>query len=222
MTLQVIGAGLGRTGTHSLALALEMLGIAPCYHIQAVSKHPHHIDLWNDAMDGKDVDWHTLFSGYKAAVEWPAVAFLKLLIEAYPQAKVTLTLRDAESWYASAVETIFEGLELSQYNPNPERRKGGAMKRRLILDTVFGGKYRDKAYAIGVYERHVAFVHDLVPEHRLLAFNVKEGWQPLCTFLGTSIPDSPFPRVNDRSNHLSTMPDWAKQAKAERENRDSQ
>lgn len=214
MVLQVIGAGFGRTGTHSLAVALEKLGFDPCYHMLEVGKNPHHVDIWNDAIDDKPVNWNTVFQSYKSAVEWPSVAFLSQLLETFPQAKVILTLRDAVSWYESAAATIFEGLELSQYNPNPKHPKQGAMNRRLILEQTFSGKYKDKDYAIGVYGQHNRTVREIVPSHRLLQFSIKEGWQPLCDFLEKPVPNEPFPRVNDRASFLSEMPEWARQAKA--------
>lgn len=215
MALEVIGAGLGRTGTHSLATALEKLGFGPCYTLYELDKNLHHLDRWIDALDGKTVDWTALFEAYRSTVEWPGVGFVDQLIEAFPDAKVILTIRDAESWYQSASSTIFEGLELSQHNPNPRTRKSGAFKRRLILQTMLEGKYHDKAHAIKLFNRHNDDVRRLVSAERLLVFNVKQGWQPLCAFLNKPIPDFPFPRVNERENHLATMPEWARQIRQE-------
>lgn len=213
MTLQVIGAGLGRTGTHSLAAALELLGFDPCYHILELDRNPGHLSLWSDALDGKPVDWNTIYESYRSAVEWPTVSFLPQVIAQYPQAKVILTQRDPGSWYESANATIFEGLELSAHNPNPARRESSAFKRQLILETVFGGKYRDKAHAIKVYMQHTINVMQLVPAERLLQYRVTEGWEPLCDFLGVDVPGEPFPRRNDRASHLNQMPDWARRRK---------
>jgi hypothetical protein len=163
IVLQVIGAGFGRTGTHSLGLALEKLGFGPCYNIIEVTKIPHHTMLWNDAIDGKSVDWDFLFTNYTSTVEWPAVAFLFELITHYPNAKVILTLRDADSWYESAIATIFDGLELSAHNPDPIKREKGSMKRRLILEHTFEGKYRDKENTIKIYNKHIQNVIELLP-----------------------------------------------------------
>lgn len=211
--LQIIGAGLGRTGTHSLALALERLGFGRCYHVLELAKNPDHIDIWNRAVDGESVDWDALFQDYRAAVEWPAIACLPQLIQHYPQAKIILTLRDPEVWYESANTTIFNALELSRNNPNPEQKGQGALVRRMILDNMFSSRYRDKAYAIEVYQQHNRNVIEMTPAHRLLQYQVTEGWGPLCHFLEKPIPDEPFPRVNDRADFLSTAPDWAKQVK---------
>jgi hypothetical protein len=208
--VRVIGAGFGRTGTHSLGLALQKLGFGPCYNIQQVSKHDGHHALWTDAMDGKAVDWDKLFEGYNSAVEWPAIAFLPQILAHYPQAKVILTLRDPESWFESANSTIFEGLELSARNPDLIKRERGAMQRRLILEETFNGRYRDKEHAIHIFNQHNQQVIDLVPSERLLQYSVKEGWEPLCLFLDKSIPDEAFPHQNERQSFIDSAPEWAK------------
>ena len=107
MALSVIGAGFGRTGTLSLRIALERLGLGPCYHMLEVFEHPEHIEVWNRAADGREVDWEALFRGYRSAVDWPVCAFYQELASRYPEAKVILTVRDPERWYRSAVDTIF-------------------------------------------------------------------------------------------------------------------
>ena len=105
--LKVLGAGFGRTGTHSLALALEKIGLGPCYTILEVKKTPGHVDMWNDAADGKNVDWDALFNSYNSAVEWPTVSFFPQLLQEYPEAVVILTQRDPEEWYESPWPYIF-------------------------------------------------------------------------------------------------------------------
>lgn len=211
--LQVIGAGFGRTGTHSLGLAFEKLGFSPCYNIREVSKNPGHSEIWDRAIDGQPTDWGFLFESYHATVEWPAVAFLPQLIEHFSKAKVVLTLRDPESWYQSASATIFEGLELSAYNPDPIKREGSAIHRRLILESTFGGRYREKEHTIAVYQQHNQQVVEMVPQQRLLQYDVSEGWEPLCEFLHRPVPDEPFPWLNERTEFLASKPTWAKKIK---------
>lgn len=213
MPLEVIGAGFGRTGTHSLAHALEILGFGPCYHTLEVPRNPGHTAIWLDAIDGKEVDWDSLFKSYKSSVEWPALAFLRPLLRQYPEAKVVLTLRAAADWYESASATIFEGIELGRHNPDQERRERGRINRRLILEQLFSNKHQDKAHAMRVYEEHIENVKDWVPLERLLSFRVSEGWAPLCAFLGVSEPKEAFPKLNDRESMLSQMPDWARKIK---------
>lgn len=213
--LQVIGAGFGRTGTHSLALALDRLGFGPCYTLLDVDKNAGHIDLWFDALEGRPVDWSALYQDHRSAVEWPTISFLPQLINHFPQAKVILTVRDPDSWYESAATTIFPGLEATTKHPDPEIRERSNLKRRMILEQVFSDRYWDKTHAIKVYRNHVKAVNKLVPANRLLHYQVTDGWSPLCAFLGVTEPDDPFPRRNDRASFLASAPEWAKKVMEE-------
>jgi hypothetical protein len=208
--LQVIGAGFGRTGTHSLALALDELGFGPCYTLPEVDNNAGHVDLWNAALEGRAVDWSTLFQDYHSAVEWPTISFLPQLVRHFPEAKVILTLRDPESWYESAATTIFPALEATAKHPDAQIRERSNLKRRLILEKVFSGRYWDKTHTIQVYRDHVKVVEKLVPKKRLLHYQVTEGWSTLCAFLGVTEPDKPFPRRNERASFLASAPEWAK------------
>ena len=107
MPLSVIGAGFGRTGTMSLKLALDQLGFGPCYHMTEVFKNPKASGYWEAAADGKPIDWEEVFAGYRSTVDWPGATFYKQLADAYPEAKVILTERDAEAWFESTQATIF-------------------------------------------------------------------------------------------------------------------
>jgi hypothetical protein len=214
--LDVIGAGFGRTGTHSLGLALEKLGFGPCYNMHEVAKNMGHRELWNSALDGEHVDWHSLFSSYNSAVEWPSVAFFEEIIQHFRDAKVILTLRDPESWYESAKNTIFEALELSAHNPDPSKRESQSLTRRLILEYTFEGRYWEKEHIIEVYRKHIQRVGEVVPKERLLQFDVKDGWKPLCDYLQKAIPTEPFPKVNERSDFIDSAPEWAKKIRESR------
>lgn len=221
--LQVIGAGFGRTGTHSLALALDKLGFGPCYTILDVDQNDGHWELWNNALDGKLVNWNALFQSYHSAVEWPTISFLSQLINHFPQAKIILTVRDPDSWYESAAATIFPGLEATAKHPDPEIRERSALKRHLILEHVFSGKYWDKAQAIQIYQNHNQAVEKLIPADCLLRYHVKEGWPSLCTFLEVPEPAESFPKRNERAGFLASAPDWAKQVMEEnRQQRENQ
>lgn len=214
--LEVIGAGFGRTGTHSLGLALEKLGFSPCYNLQEVVKNPEHTETWNNAIDGKPIDWHYLFSSYKSSVEWPGAYFFKELVQHFPNAKVILTVREPEAWYESAGKTIFEGLELSAYNPDTLKREKSRLHRRLILERTFEGRYHEKEFAIDVYRRHNERVTKTVPEERLLRFDIRDGWEPLCEFLQKPISKEPFPWLNERTAFMASEPEWAKKVKQEK------
>lgn len=211
--LRIIGAGFGRTGTLSLKEALNQLGFGPCYHMTEVFNHPEHIALWEAAARGEPIDWNDIFADYQATVDWPACDFYKELMVAYPEAKVLLTVRDPEHWYESVQNTIYLSSRKNLRSPLvavisfamrkfvPEMRKRLRMLNAVIWNGTFDGKFEDKDYAITIYKQHIEEVKQYVPPEKLLAYNVKEGWEPLCAFLGVAVPqDEPFPHLNDRES----------------------
>lgn len=203
--MKVIGAGFGRTGTSSLKAALERLGLGPCYHMTELFEHPAHADFWARAAKGDSVEWPEILRNYESAVDWPVCSFYKELMAEYPEAKVVLTVRGAEAWHESVRTTIHE---ISTPGPGslpmrlvgmfaPHIKKTVRMVDELIWRGTFDGRFEEREYAIEVFERHVREVKKRVPSERLLVFDVKEGWEPLCDFLGAETPDEPFPRLND-------------------------
>lgn len=192
--LEVIGAGFGRTGTYSLKAALERLGFGPTYHMFEVFQHPEHIPLWQAAGEGKPTDWEQIFDGYRSAVDWPASAFYQELMEVYPEARVILTVRDPERWHESGMNTIFPKQEDGPELPEDPH---GRMVHTILWNGIFGGRVHDREHAIALFNRHIEQVKERVPRERLLVYEVKEGWEPLCAFLGVPVPDEEFPRLND-------------------------
>jgi hypothetical protein len=207
--VKVIGAGFGRTGTMSLKVALETLGFDPCYHMTEVFAHPEHTRFWISAWRGEPADWDGVLGEYEAAVDWPACTFYEELMERNPDAKVILSVRDPERWYESVRDTIYE---LSVVIPrHPIYRIGYKLVSffvfrgsgnvdlagEIIWQGTFDGRFEDKPHAIEVFERHSAEVQRCVPGDRLLIYDIKTGWGPLCEFLGVGEPDEPFPRTND-------------------------
>jgi hypothetical protein len=209
--MKVIGAGFGRTGTTSLKAALERLGFDPCYHMTEVFAHPDHADFWVAAWRGEPVDWDGVLGDYEATLDWPACTFYEELMEQHPDARVLLSVRDPERWYESTRSTIYELTKLIEGSTISRvifglislLVFGGFTGRRsslandLIWEGTFDGRFEDKAYAIGVFERHNEEVKRHVPPERLLVYEVKEGWGPLCEFLDVPEPDEPFPHLND-------------------------
>ena len=193
--LRIIGAGFGRTGTLSTKAALEELGYGPCYHMVDVFQRLADLPVWLDATAGKPVDWKALFKDFQATVDWPGCSFYKDLMKVYPEAKVILNVRDPESWYASTLESIYAAGKGVKPTSMYARLTYG-----LMWDGTFGGKFEDKAHALDVFARHNEDVKKHVPADRLLVFEVKEGWEPLCKFLGVPAPSKPFPRLNDRES----------------------
>lgn len=194
MTLSVVGAGVGRTGTLSLKIALERLGFGPCYHMKEVFENlDAHVPLWDRAAGGHEVDWNELFKGYKSAVDFPAASFYRELAAYYPEAKVVLTERDPERWFQSFSDTIMNGLALPMAG---NFAAWGAMVQKTIAEKLFMGNVSDKAHVIACYRRHNEEVRRTIPRERLLVYEVSQGWKPLCAFLEVDVPEEPFPKVN--------------------------
>ena len=201
--LKVIGAGFGRTGTLSLKNALEHLGFRPCYHMTELFSNPRANEQWEAIARGEPVDLKKVLEGYQASVDWPACAVYKELMQAYPEAKVLLSVRDPEKWYESVYNTIYQ---VSRRDPLSPLSPHARMINALIWDGTFDGRFEDKAYAIAVFLRHIEEVRQLVPVEKLLLYDVKEGWEPLCAFLGVEVPsDQPFPHLNDREEFMGRV-----------------
>jgi hypothetical protein len=195
MTLRVVGAGLGRTGTHSLQLALQQLLDAPCYHMMEVFSHPEHIEVWHRAVKGELPDWNAFLADYRATVDWPAASFWRELSAANPDAIVLLSTRaSADAWWKSANETIFE-ISRREAPPDGVVRGQLAMAKDLFV-TRFCADWIDEAAAKDAYEAHNAAVRAGVPADRLVDWRPGDGWAPICEALDLTVPDEPFPHVN--------------------------
>jgi len=190
--LRVVGAGLGRTGTHSLKLALEQLLGGPCYHMVEVIAHPEFVSQWQDALDGAP-RWDEIYAGYTSAVDWPTAAFWRELVAAAPDSIVLLSVRDPERWWTSASRTIFEAMQ--QDGPMAELVDFREMVERMLTER-FTTHWNDRDEAIAAYVRHNDEVRAEVPPDRLLEWHPEEGWASLCAALDLAVPDEPFPHVN--------------------------
>ncbi|MFE0156625.1 sulfotransferase family protein [Nonomuraea sp. NPDC059007] len=203
--MKVIGVGVGRTGTLSLKAALERLGLGPCFHGRHVLDHPDRLPMWRAAAAGRPVSWEAVFAGYASSVDWPGAAFWPEILTTFPGAKVILTERDPEAWYASVSRTIyrmFGDAEPDARVAEARRTVPGldvftAFHRAMIWDGFFSGRFTDRAHAIAVYEEHNAEVRRAVPSERLLVIEPGSGWGPLCDFLGVPAPGEPYPHLND-------------------------
>ena len=217
MPLKVIGAGFPRTGTTSLKLALEELGFGPCHHMIEVFQHPQQPSLWTRKFNGEPVDWEELLEGYSSLTDAPGCFFYRELAEYYPGAPVILSLRSAESWWNSASTTVM--------SPRTRERivdvAGGGMPamfqamsdflgRRDGEQSSWHGMTASKEAAIASFERHNANVRAFIKPERLLVFEAKEGWEPLCKFLRVPVPDKPYPRANTREDFGARNPATAR------------
>lgn len=194
MALQVIGAGLGRTATFTMKFALEHLGFGPCFHMAEVfADARRQVPLWLDAVAGRP-DWDEIFRGFGATTDYPACSYWRELAAYYPEAKVILTVRDPDSWFESVSETIFSDAMQARLVGTAT----GDMMQGAIFDHFEGGDIRDRAFMTDWFVKRNQVVIDALPAERLLVFQPKEGWEPLCAFLNVPIPQESFPRVNSR------------------------
>lgn len=205
MTLEVIGAGFGRTGTMSTKVALELLGFGPCHHMHDVFSDSDQIAFWDKAADGENVDWSQALNGFRAAVDWPTTHYWRQLLEEYPRSKVLLTVRPAEDWWLSFSRTIKQLLESRHEIEDELPRRALRMANKIIAEQTFGGDMSDKDAAISAYRKRIEEVRQIVPTEALLEFDVKQGWQPLCNFLEIEVPAVEFPRINDEPEFWRTF-----------------
>jgi hypothetical protein len=194
MDLRVVGAGIGRTGTHSLKVALEQLLGGPCYHMAEVFGHPDHVPVWHAAMHGESVDWEPVFDGFVATVDWPACTFWRELSALNPNAVILLSTRDsADAWWKSASNTIFNAM--GPDSPMPAEGNLWLEMARKMMER-FSPDWTEEDAAKAAYEAHNAAVRAEAPPDRLVEWQPSDGWEPLCTALGVPIPDEPFPVTN--------------------------
>jgi Sulfotransferase domain len=191
--MQVIGAGLGRTGTTSLKLALEELLGGRCYHMDEVRNRPGDPDAWADAYAGRLPDWRSFFDGYVAAVDWPAAPFWRELSEAFPDAVILLSVRDPDAWWRSASTTIFRAVETYF---RPDAPDDGWTRMGVGMMTRFTPDWRDEDAAKAAFVAHNESVRTTAPPDRLVEWRTGDGWEPICAALGLAVPDHPFPHVN--------------------------
>lgn len=197
MNLQVVGAGLPRTGTQSQQIALEHLLGGRCYHMREIPGHPFDLgESWNRALAGDVVDWDRLLDGYLATVDWPASMFWRELSKANPDALILLSVRASpEAWWRSANETI---LPYARMALAPGWNAGQGLVNLLERFTRTT-QWDNPTTLMSAYERHIAEVRRMAPTSRFLEWHVSDGWEPVCHRLGVPIPDVPFPWSNRRS-----------------------
>ena len=202
MAIKVIGAGFGRTGTLSLKHALERLGFDACYHMEEVFEHPEHTTVWAALNRGEQIDWDALFEGYQASVDWPSCNYWRQQMQRYPDARVILSSRDPESWYTSVMNTIFPTSQSVRNSEDEAAARLGDWLFEIIWNGVFDGRLEDRAHCLKIFRAHEAEVRREVPPDQLLVHQAKEGWEPVCRFLGCEVPDEPYPRVNSTEDFL--------------------
>jgi hypothetical protein len=191
MPLRVVGAGVGRTGTNSLKVALERLTGEPCHHMFEIVMDPSQAALWTEAFAGR-VDWATMPPGYGSLVDWPGASFWPELAAANPDALVLLSVREPEAWYTSASNTIF-----NVFSAAPPELAPWFETVRGMLEERFCAQLDDRTAMMDAFVRHNDAVRAGVPADRLLEWTPTDGWEPICERLGVDVPDEPFPQTND-------------------------
>jgi hypothetical protein len=200
MAVRVVGAGLGRTGTNSLKLALERLLDGRCYHMYELIERPQDTASWEDAVAGRPVDWNSLLRDYRATVDFPAAVFWREILEANPDAIVLLSSRDStETWWTSVDKTIVPSLTGDVPPDRPDWARRRAMNVEMMR-TRLTPQWPDANAVMSAYERHNAEVRQEVPGDQLIDWHPGDGWEPICAALGLAVPADPFPHENTASD----------------------
>ncbi|HNP15519.1 MAG TPA: sulfotransferase [Terrimesophilobacter sp.] len=202
MALEIIGAGFGRTGTYSLKTALERLGFGPCHHMSEVIDNAGQVRLWSDVAAGRP-DFGAIFSGYRSAVDFPVSAYWQDVLAVTPGARVILSDREPEDWYASFSQTILP-LILDNASWPDNRRAWYEMIDEVIVGKALSGR-TDREGILAAYRANAEAARALQAEGRVLVFRPRDGWAPLCDFLGVEVPDEPYPRTNPRAEFFAAV-----------------
>jgi hypothetical protein len=192
MSLTIVGAGLGRTGTTSLQEALGIVLDGPVFHMGGVFASLDTVSTWRAAVDGTPTDWDSLLAGYCATLDWPAVTCWREIAAANPEALVLLSTRSsAEQWWNSMSATLFAVLD-RDFPPH-------LLPMKALNEAMFGKltpHWRDRNAAMAAYEAHNAAVRAMVPRDRLIDWQPGDGWEPICSALSIPVPDRAFPHAN--------------------------
>ncbi|KAI9476256.1 MAG: P-loop containing nucleoside triphosphate hydrolase protein [Benjaminiella poitrasii] len=206
--LEIIGAGFGRTGTDSLRTALNMLGYKT-HHMKSfgedLSLDPD--DFYHAYLHRDEANWEKMYENYNAAVDWPTTSFYKELYAKYPDAKVILTVRDADSWYTSMLNTLAHRSHAPPKGDVDPTKNPRFKFQRMASTVCMNGltskpdEFDDKERMKKIFLDHNEEVKRLIPADKLLVFELENGWEKLCSFLGKEIPDVPYPHINTTAQH---------------------
>ncbi|KAJ5289130.1 hypothetical protein N7478_002160 [Penicillium angulare] len=217
--LKIINASLFRSGTKSMARAYKILGFN-AHHglLESVTDTP-----WSYLLSAAEAAWHSPNSPIPTPLtrsDWDKIwaqhnvstdlgsPFSLELIKIYPSAKVVIVQRDFETWWPSYRREVLDRVmiepwaTINSFIGDMIRLPAVRAMRKIHLG-FFGANDRDQIL-LNARRRYEAFydeIRDVVPAERKLEYKLGEGWEPLCEFLGVPVPDVPFPRENDASDH---------------------
>jgi hypothetical protein len=148
------------------------------------------------------VDWDKVYDGFDAAVDWPTCTFYKELMVKYPDAKVLLTVRTPESWYASICKTIVPMARRYKEIKSERAKDIADMASEVVMNGILTDeeKIKDEKAIQKLFTDHVEEVKRHVPSDRLLVMELGEGWDRLCQFLGKEVPKVPYPKTNSTAS----------------------
>ncbi|GJJ12976.1 hypothetical protein Clacol_007223 [Clathrus columnatus] len=201
-SIEVIGLGLGRTGTMSLWAALNILGFGPAYHPMQSPTEAEDWSAWAEIIEGRDTSpeaFDEILRGYKSAVDSQVAVMFKEVYAAYPNAKFVLTVRDPSKWENSLKATVLKARELTDKNQVKPKMEGKARWAKTYFDVYHKGRLA--THAKEELEEHTENVKSTIPADQLLVYDVKEGWDRLAEFLGVPKPDIPFPHLNETQSY---------------------
>ncbi len=199
MSIRIIGAGFGRTGTHSLKVALERLLGGTCHHMVEVFAHPDEAPVWQGAANGSMPDWADFLSEYSSIVDWPGAAFWPELSAAFPDAPVLLSTRSADSWWTSATNTIFQVGRGAEPADEFMQMVRGVLGRSGVIDL------EDEAGCKAAFVANIERCRAEIAPDRLVEWTPADGWGPLCRALDVAVPDEPFPVTNTTEDFQAMM-----------------
>ena len=185
--VKVLGAGISKTGTSSLTEALKILGYT-CIHYD--SKRLNDLIL-----GGPYPKSFRRYDDVDAVTDLPTAMFYREMVEAYPDVKVILTVRDFNGWWESMIS------HYERYEPSFWEVKLPHVNFVKEVRQLMWGSHKPHKYIYQKrYFEHNEAVQRYVPDCLVMNIVNGDGWEKLCKFLGHEIPDKAFPHKNRRTN----------------------
>ena len=203
--MKVICAGIPKTGTKSISKALRFLGFTVFdFEEQNLDFFDHWLEVFQN---GTKPDIKRVYQHAEAIVDVPGTFIYEEILEVFPDCKVILSEREEDSWVNSLVN------QLNQLQPRLNKLALLSPTARKLVNVLeyywnaIVGSHNPKCTYVfrKRYRIHNHRVKSIVPADKLLVYNVKQGWKPLCDFLGCKVPTVPFPHENIRGE-IAHMP----------------